>query len=57
MGFQNGDYLQANWNDGTDFGFAKLADGGQHIESYEFADGSVLSQIDLGAYHLSLIHI
>ena len=43
----NGDFLQADWNDGTDFGSAKLADGGSHIESFEFADGSVYIVDDL----------
>ncbi len=45
----NGD-LRMAWNDGTDIGFVQLADGGSHIERFEFADGSTLSKIEIDRF-------
>jgi len=42
----NGD-LRMTWNTGTDAGFVQLADGGKHIERFEFSDGSVLGSIEV----------
>lgn len=39
-------YLRLSWDDGVDAGYANLVDGGEHIERFEFADGTVLSGVD-----------
>ena len=36
-----GEALRITWNDGTDSGEVRLSLMGEHIESFEFADGSV----------------
>ncbi len=41
-----GEALRIQWNNGSDSGEVRLSLGGQHIESFEFADGSVLSSVD-----------
>ena len=38
----NGTALDLRWDDGTDSGTLRLADLGQHIERFEFADGTVV---------------
>ena len=45
----NGD-LRLSWDDGTDSGYVQIADGGTHIEQFEFADGTVVSSIGIGAF-------
>lgn len=45
----NGD-LRLSWDDGTDSGYAQIAEGGTHIEQFEFSDGTVISSIGLGAF-------
>ena len=42
----SGKALVANWDDGTDTGSLTIANMGEHIERFEFADGSVLSKVD-----------
>ncbi|MEM8837214.1 MAG: M10 family metallopeptidase C-terminal domain-containing protein [Pseudomonadota bacterium] len=42
--------LLITWDDGTDHGQVKIANMGEHIERFEFADGSVLSAIDVDAW-------
>ena len=44
---QSGTDLSVAWQDGAQSGTVTLADGGSHIELYEFADGSVVSSIDV----------
>jgi len=44
-----GEALRIQWTDGSDSGEVRLSLGGQHIESFEFADGSVLSYDELFA--------
>ncbi len=40
-----GEVLQIRWKDGEDNGFLRLADQGEHIERFEFADGTVVNDI------------
>ena len=39
--------VRLSWNTGGDSGFVQLADGGQHIELFEFADNSLLTYEEL----------
>ncbi|WP_161941218.1 calcium-binding protein, partial [Pseudovibrio axinellae] len=41
------DALEVRWKNGDDNGFLRLADLGVHIERFEFADGTVLSEISI----------
>ncbi|MES0884282.1 hypothetical protein ABLQ08_26660, partial [Roseibium sp. SCPC14] len=43
----DGEALCIRWDDGTDSGELRIANLGDHIERFEFADGTVLSDIDL----------
>ncbi|KZM51804.1 hypothetical protein OA90_00345 [Labrenzia sp. OB1] len=45
----NGEALSFYWNDGSSVGELRVANGGQHIERFEFADGSSLKAIELRA--------
>jgi len=38
--------LQIAWVNGAQSGTLNIAEGGQHIESFEFADGSVLNSVN-----------
>ncbi|MDD7912184.1 hypothetical protein PUV47_19840, partial [Pseudovibrio exalbescens] len=42
-----GDILQIRWGTGEEAGVLRLSDMGQHIERFEFADGTVLREIKL----------
>ncbi|WP_269586171.1 DUF4214 domain-containing protein [Roseibium sp. Sym1] len=51
----NGLALRFRWSDGSEAGELRVADMGQHIERFEFADGSALSKVILredGRYQL-----
>jgi Ca2+-binding RTX toxin-like protein len=45
-GGTEGTLLVVNWNDGTLSGQVNLSLGGQFIEAFEFADGTILSKIE-----------
>ncbi|MGH0004656.1 calcium-binding protein [Pseudovibrio ascidiaceicola] len=42
-----GTALKFGWSDGGDSGQLRIANMGQHIERFEFADGTILSSIEL----------
>ena len=46
---REGNALRLMWNDGVTFGEFRIAQEGQYIEAFEFADGTTLSSIGVDA--------
>ena len=49
QGNVHGNQIFLNWNDGTDSGYLRIAHEGQHIEAFEFADGTIITDFVGGA--------